>query len=210
MSDLKIGRLILSYCGTNCYFVYHEGDKKVIFFDPGDRGDYIFAQLKAKGFEVDTILLTHGHFDHIWGAQQLRGLSGAKIYALDKEKEVLENARLNVSEDAGRACTLKCNDFYKDGDVINILGFEIQVIATPGHTEGSCCYYFPQDKILISGDTLFEESVGRTDLPTGSSSQLIQSLQEKLSKLPDDVTVYPGHGGSTSIGHEKKYNPFWN
>lgn len=209
MSDLKIGRMVLSVCGTNCYFVYHEGEKKVIFFDPADRGEYIYSALKEKGFEVDTIFLTHGHFDHIWGCSKLRQLSGAKVYALDKEEPLLLSSDMNVSEMAGRACTLKCNDFVKDGQEIEVLGFKIKVISTPGHTAGSCCYYFEDEGILISGDTLFEESVGRTDFPTGDSGALLNSLREKLSPLPDETVVYPGHGDSTTIGNEKKNNPFW-
>jgi len=210
MSDLKIGRLVLSVCSTNCYFVYHEGQNRVIVFDPADQGEYIYNALKSKGFEVDTILLTHGHFDHIWGCSKLRALSSAKVYALDKEEALLLSADMNVSEMAGRACTLKCNDFVTDGQELDILGFNIKVISTPGHTAGSCCYYFEDDGILISGDTLFEESVGRTDFPTGSGGELHRSLQEKLAPLPDDTKVFPGHGDSTTIGHEKKYNPFWN
>ena len=210
MSDLKIGKMVLSVCATNCYFVYHEGQNKVIFFDPADRGDYIYTALKEKGFEVDTILLTHGHFDHIWGCSKLRQLSGAKVYALDAEEDVLMSADLNASELAGRACTVKANEFLKDDQEIEILGFKIKVLATPGHTKGSCCFYFEDDDILISGDTLFEESIGRTDLPTGSISELKRSLAEKLAPLPDDTKVFPGHGGSTTIGHERDYNPFWN
>ena len=210
MSDLKIGKMVLSVCATNCYFVYHEGQSKVILFDPADRGDYIYTTLKEKGFEVDTILLTHGHFDHIWGCSKLRQLSGAKVYALDKEEDVLMSADLNASELAGRACTVKANEFLKDGQEIEVLGFKIKVLATPGHTKGSCCFYFEDDDILISGDTLFEESIGRTDLPTGSISELKRSITEKLALLPDDTKVFPGHGASTTIGHERDYNPFWN
>ena len=209
MSDLKMGRLILSVCATNCYFVYHEGDNRVIFIDPGDQGDYIYEQLKANGFVVDTILLTHGHFDHIWGAAKLRELSKAKIYALEEEKELLESAYLNASEAAGRPCILNCDGFLRDGDELNILDFKIKVLATPGHTIGSCCYYFYEDGILLSGDTLFEESVGRTDLPTGSMSALKQSIMDKLSPLPDETVVYPGHGSYTTIDNERRYNPFW-
>lgn len=209
MSDLKIGRIVLGVCQTNCYFIYHEGEKKVIFIDPADNGKYIIQALKSKGFEVEAILLTHGHFDHIWGCSELRKETGAKVYALNIEEEVLQSSSLNLSENAGRACTVKVNTLLNDGEIISILGFSIKTIATPGHTKGSCCYYFEDEKILISGDTLFLESVGRTDLPTGSMGELSRSIREKLSKLPDDVKVYPGHGDSTTIGHEKKINPFW-
>lgn len=209
MSDLKIGRIVLSVCATNCYFVYHEGQSECIVFDPADRGDYIYSALTEKGFKVKAILLTHGHFDHIWGCSKLRALTSAPVYALSEEKELLESSRLNCSEMAGRGCTVKVNTFVNDLDVLELEGFRIQVLATPGHTKGSCCYYFIDDETLISGDTLFEESVGRTDLATGSMSALVHSIEEKLAPLADDVKVYPGHGNQTTIGHEKKYNPFW-
>ena len=205
MSDMKIGRMVMGPVSTNCYFVYHEGENECIFFDPADRGDYIYEALKSKGFAVKYILLTHGHFDHIWGVSKLR----APVYALDAEEELLQSAVLNSSESAGRACTVKANSFFTDGDVLELMGFKIRVLATPGHTKGSCCFYFEEDGILISGDTLFLESVGRTDLPTGSMSELNHSIENKLSPLPDDVAVYPGHGDSTTIGHERMYNPFW-
>lgn len=208
MKELKIGRIVLGMCQTNCYFVYEEGNSRVIVFDPADKGDYIFNGLKEKGFTVEAILLTHGHFDHIWGVEQLRELSGAKVYAYEGEKELCEDASLNVSKGAGRACTVKADEYVKDGEEITAAGISCRLIATPGHTGGSCCYYFENDKILISGDTLFQESVGRTDLPTGSMSMLVRSVKEKLLPLPEEVKVYPGHGESTTIGYEKKYNPF--
>ena len=98
--------------------------------------------------------------------------------------------------------------YVKDGDEITIAGMDFRVIATPGHTAGGCCYYFKEVGFLLSGDTLFAESVGRTDFPTGSMSELVRSIKEKLFLLPDDTKVYPGHGESTTIGHEKEYNPF--
>lgn len=208
MKELKIGRIVLGMCQTNCYFVYEEGSSRVIVFDPADKGDYIFNGLKEKGFTVEAILLTHGHFDHIWGVEQLRELSGAKVYVYEGEKELCEDASLNVSKGAGRACTVKADEYVKDGEEITAAGISCRLIATPGHTGGSCCYYFENDKILISGDTLFQESVGRTDLPTGSMSMLVRSVKEKLLPLPEEVKVYPGHGESTTIGYEKKYNPF--
>ncbi len=205
---MKVGRITLGACATNCYFVYREGETKVLFFDPADQGDYLYDVLKKKGFEVSAILLTHGHFDHIWGAQKLRALSGAKIYALDQEEALLLDTGMNVSEMAGRACTVKANEFLRDGQEMVLEGMAFQVIATPGHTSGSCCFYFKEEGILISGDTLFQESVGRTDFPTGSYSQIIRSIKEKLFVLPDEVKVYPGHGETTTIGYEKIHNPF--
>ena len=208
MVGLKIGRMMLGVCQTNCYFVYREGSSKVIFIDPADYGDQIFKAMKDNGFEVAAILLTHGHFDHIWGCSRLRQLTSAPVYAYEGEEKVLLSADLNVSAGAGRACTVKANTLLKDGEEVTIEGMTFKLIATPGHTQGSCCYYFEEANMLISGDTLFEESVGRTDLPTGSMSTLVRSVKEKLFELPDDTVVYPGHGDSTTIGHEKKYNPF--
>ena len=208
MAGLKIGRMMLGVCQTNCYFVYREGSSKVIFIDPADYGDQIFQAMKNNGFEVVAILLTHGHFDHIWGCSRLRQLTSALVYAYEGEEEVLLSSDLNVSAGAGRACTVKANTLLKDGEEVTIEGMTFKLIATPGHTQGSCCYYFEEANMLISGDTLFEESVGRTDLPTGSMSTLVRSVKDKLFELPDDVVVYPGHGDSTTIGHEKKYNPF--
>jgi len=205
---MKIGRITIGSCATNCYFTYREGETKVLFFDPADQGDYLYQALKQKGLEVAAIFLTHGHFDHIWGAQKLRALSGAKIYAYEGEEALLLDAEMNVSEMAGRACTVKANEFLKDGQEMTVEGMTFKVIATPGHTSGSCCYYFEKDGILISGDTLFQESVGRTDFPTGSYSQIIRSVKEKLFVLPDEVKVYPGHGEITSIKYEKMHNPF--
>lgn len=208
MANIKIGRLTLGICQTNCYFLYKENSTEVIFIDPADKGEYIYETLKEKGFQIAGILLTHGHFDHIWGTNKLRELSGAPIYAYEEEKVLCEDAIQNVSDQVGRPYTVIPDRYLKDGEEITIAGMTCKVIATPGHTIGSCCYYFAEDKILISGDTLFQESVGRTDLATGSASAIVRSIKEKLFVLPEDVKVYPGHGDITDIGYEKKYNPF--
>lgn len=208
MSGLKIGRMVIGSVQTNCYFVYREEEKKVIVIDPADRGGMIFEKLSEKGFTVAGILLTHAHFDHIWGTNQLRELSDCKIYANEAEKVLCEDAEQNVSSQVGRPYTVIPDVYLRDGEEVTIADMTCKMIATPGHTIGSCCYYFEEDKILISGDTLFQESVGRTDLATGSMSALSRSVKEKLFVLPEDVVVYPGHGDSTTIGHEKQYNPF--
>lgn len=208
MSDIKIGRMTLGVCATNCYFLYREGASDVIFVDPGDRGADIYEALRKKGLKVAAILLTHGHFDHIWGAQKLRELSGAKIYALDAEKVVCQDAYVNVSAQAGRKATIDPDEWLTDGQEISFAGIAMKVIATPGHTIGSCCYHVPEAGFLIAGDTLFAGSVGRTDFPTGSMSRLVRSVKEKLFALPDETKVYPGHGEETTIGEEKQYNPY--
>lgn len=205
---IKIGKLILSVCATNCYFVYEEGKNEAVFFDPGDQGDVIYEKLKGAGLSVAAIYLTHGHFDHIGGCGKLKALSGAKVYAPETEAELLGDTGLNLSEQFGHPCTVKPDGYVKDGDICTEAGMSFRVIATPGHTEGSCCYYFEDAGILIGGDTLFWESVGRTDFPTGSASALVKNVKEKLFVLPDEVKVFTGHGEPTTIGHEKKYNPY--
>lgn len=210
MSDIKIGRMVLGIYSTNCYFLYRdtEGDKEAIVFDAPDQGAQIVAALKKHGIRVAALMLTHGHFDHILGASELRSASSAKIYALDKEQPVLEDSTINMSAQMRRPATVKVNKYLADGEEIEIAGITLKVIATPGHTVGSCCYYCKEANMCISGDTIFYESVGRSDFPTGDGAELERSATEKLFLLPDDTKVYPGHGEDTTIGHEKKYNPF--
>ncbi len=208
MSEIKIGRMVLSMCQTNCYFIYREETRECILVDPADQGPQIYYALTKNGFSIQAILLTHGHFDHIWGANEVRELANVKIYAYEQEKELLNSERLNVSKGAGRPYTVEADVYLKDGEEVTAAGMACKCIASPGHTAGSCCFYFEEAGFLISGDTLFRESVGRTDLPTGNMRTLINSVKEKLFVLPEETKVYPGHGESTTIGYEKKYNPF--
>lgn len=209
MAELKIGRMVIGAYGTNCYLVYREGRQEAIVVDPADRGEQIYEALQEKGFTVSGILLTHGHFDHIWGTKALRERSGAQIYALDAAEKLCEDDGLNVSRQAGRPYTVVPDVYVRDGEEIRIADITCRVIATPGHTADSCCYYFEEAGFVICGDTIFLESVGRTDLPTGSGGTLNRSIREKIFTLPDSVQLYPGHGDSTTVEHEKKYNPFF-
>ena len=208
MSEIKIGRMVLSMCQTNCYFLYREDTKECILIDPADQGTQVYNALTRNGFTIQAILLTHGHFDHIWGLNEVRELSGVNVYAYEQEKELLNSEKLNVSRGAGRPYTADADVYLKDGEEVSAAGMTCKCIATPGHTAGSCCFYFAEAGILVSGDTLFRESVGRTDLPTGNMRTLMQSVKEKLFVLPEETRVYPGHGESTTIEYEKKYNPF--
>ena len=218
MGELKIGRMVLGVCQTNCYFVYREDEPYAVVVDPADKGQNIYDALRRNGFRVAGILLTHGHFDHTWGLDGLRDAANAaaeadgaeqvKAYAHEAERELLKDTGMNVSAQAGRACSTYADVYVKDGQEISLEGMTCRVIATPGHTAGGCCYYFEEAGILLAGDTLFAESVGRTDFPTGSMGTLVRSIKEKLFTLPEDTRVYPGHGESTTIGHEKKCNPF--
>lgn len=208
--SVKIGKVVIGSVGTNCYFLYDEDEKKAIVVDPGDSGKTIYKTLTSNGIDPVAIILTHGHFDHILGINELKEKSGAKVYALDAEKELLMDSHLNASDQIRRPCIVSADEYFHDGQEVTLAGMTFKVMATPGHTAGSCCFLFEEDKILISGDTLFEGSVGRTDLPTGSMRALDESLKNKLMVLDDDVRVYPGHGTATTIGSERMYNPFCN
>ena len=172
MGEIKIGRMVLSVCQTNCYFLYRDGEHEAIVVDPADKGENIYGALLKNGFQVAGILLTHGHFDHIWGLDALRNAANAaaesdgrepvKAYAHEEERALLKDVRMNVSEQAGRACSTYADVYVKDGQEITLAGMTCKAIATPGHTAGGCCYYFEEAGMLIAGDTLFAESVGRT------------------------------------------------
>ncbi|MCR4739852.1 MAG: MBL fold metallo-hydrolase [Lachnospiraceae bacterium] len=209
MSGLKIGRTVLGMVSTNCYFVYDEKTMNTVVFDPGDDGGRLYDRLAEKGMHVCAIVLTHGHFDHIMGVEELKEKAGCKLYAPEAEKELLLDERLNETVSVGEKIRMRADVYLKDGEDVDIDGIRFRVLHTPGHTAGSTCYYFEDEGMLIAGDTLFEGSVGRTDLPTGNMGELIQSIRRRLLTLPDETRVYPGHGNDTTIGNEKIYNPFF-
>lgn len=206
--SIKIGSMTIGYVQTNCYFVYDDEKREAIVFDPAADGVGIYNALLKNEIKVSAIMLTHGHFDHIMGANELREKAGVKIYASELEKDLLASSELNVSNQIGRNYTVEADVYLKDNEKVTINGIEIKMISTPGHTAGSCCYLIEGEKLLIAGDTLFAGSCGRTDLPTGSGGMLDRSLKEKLMRLDDEIKVYPGHGESTTIGYERKHNPF--
>ena len=212
--NIQIGIMTLGMIGTNCYFVHDanrtdsDGKKHGVLFDPADQGAKIYDSLTSRGFVIDLILLTHGHFDHIMGAEELRNLTGAKIGCYEKEVGICNDAYLNLSNDFGYHIKLVPDITFKDNEMIHVAGMTFKVLFTPGHTSGGCCYYCEESGFVIAGDTLFEESVGRTDFPTSSTSELVRSINDRLFTLPDSTIVYPGHGEMTTIEHEKEYNLF--
>ncbi|MDD6208628.1 MAG: MBL fold metallo-hydrolase [Clostridiales bacterium] len=205
---LKVETMVLGPIGTNCYFLVNEDTKEVLLIDPASSPERIGEKLKENQWKLAAILLTHGHFDHIGAVDQLKEQFQIPVYACRLEQELVEDPSINASDMILASITAHPDQWVNDLDVLKLIGTTIQVLSTPGHTVGSVCYYLPEQDILFSGDTLFAESVGRTDMPTGSAKQLLSSLREKLSPLPDHTKVYTGHGEDTTIGYEKKYNPY--
>lgn len=200
--------MVVGAVQTNCYFLHNADTNEVVVIDPGDKGKMIYQELTARGYKIKAVLLTHGHFDHIMGADDIRKSAGVLVYLGEHEEKLISDAQLNVSAMFGTPYTTKADVFVKDGEILELAGMKIKVLHTPGHTAGGVSYYLEEEGILICGDTLFLESVGRTDFPTSSAQELKTAIHEKLFTLPDDVYVYPGHGPTTTIGHEKENNPF--
>lgn len=208
MSQLKCDFKVVGPVQTNCYFLSNADTGECVIVDPGEEAAKITDYIEKKDLKPIAILITHGHFDHIGAADAIRNKYGIKIYAAAAEKETLENTDINLSSQFGGGFIVKVDEFLSDGQEIELLGEKVRCILTPGHTKGGMCYYFTGSGILFSGDTLFQQSVGRTDFPGGSMSEIVRSIREKLFVLPDYVRVYTGHGMMTSIKDEKMLNPF--
>lgn len=208
MGKLQIAHYMVGPVQTNCYFAINKETKEALVIDPGEEAARLMQQIREQGLTVAAILLTHGHFDHAGAAEELSALCNAPVYAHEAEKETLESEKLNACWMIGRKETYRADLFVKDEQELDLAGFHIRVLFTPGHTKGGCCYYFPYENVVFSGDTLFQMSVGRTDLEGGSMSQIVRSIQEKLMPLPEQTVVYPGHGEATTIETERMYNPY--
>ena len=201
-------QMVLGMVSTNTYLLKHKETGALLIVDPADEADRIREKIGRMEACPAAVLLTHGHFDHMMAAGEIGKEYGIPIYALEQEKGVLENPLYNLSGSWARACTLTADQWVQEGSQLSLAGFEIRVLHTPGHTEGSCCYYLPQEELLFSGDTLFAGSVGRTDFPTSSGAAMKKSLDRLLTELPPETRVCPGHGEETTIAYEKRYNPF--
>ena len=193
----------------NCSILGDETSHEAIVVDPGDDIPRIMAILQKHHLTVKQILITHAHIDHIAGATRLKQLTGAPILYNPRDLPLVKMMDMQAGW-LGMATpdVRPPDDTLEEGRVIGVTGLTGNILATPGHTQGSVCLYMPVQKLLIAGDTLFAGSVGRTDLPGGDTRTLLHSIKDKLLPLPDETTVVPGHGPSTTIGQERDSNPF--
>lgn len=207
---MKQKRFALGALWTNCYLVWDSrGDALVV--DPGGRAAEVADFIDDNKLRLNWIILTHGHGDHIGGVADLRGMSANGVAIHEMDASCLTSANKNFSSYMGEPIELLAADrLLSDGDTLKAGELEIKVIHTPGHTRGGISLLVSDgaEQVLFSGDTLFARSIGRTDLPGGDEDTLMQSLK-KLEPLPDGLMVFPGHGPSTVLGEEKRYNPYW-
>ncbi len=206
---IRVECMVVGTVSTNCYFLVNEQSKKALIIDPGACPGQIRDWFLQKGFQPEAILLTHGHFDHILAAEELKKEFQIPIYACEKEKQVLNDPSMNLTAGfLGKGDTMDADIYCKEGEILSLAGYEIKVLETPGHTPGGCCYYIPSENVIFTGDTLFHRSVGRTDFKGGSYAEICRSIKEKLFVLPEETLCYCGHGENTGIGYEKERNPY--
>ena len=206
---MKIEKYVVGIIGTNCYLVINEETKEAVLIDPGAYPLKIRNAVKEAELKIKAVLLTHAHFDHIMGLDDVRKEFQVPVYVEEEDMNMMTDSRWNLSVNyVNGGYQYKDATPVKDGQILEIAGMQFKVIHTPGHTPGGCCYYMEKEGVLFSGDTLFQASVGRSDFPGGSASELVRSVKEKLLALPDETHVYPGHMDETTIGYERRHNPF--
>ena len=209
---MHIDYLILGGYQTNCYVLRkNDGDQDCLIIDPGLEAGELLEFLDEQKLNPVAVVLTHGHIDHIAGVALLRDrYPEIKVYIHNLDAEMLTEPKRNLSAMTGSAFVTGAEDVsVKERDIIDLAGVKLLVLHTPGHTPGGISLYSKQDGIAFVGDTLFADSIGRTDFPGGSMSQLLNSVREKLFTLPEETQVYPGHGPATTIAAEKAHNPFF-
>lgn len=211
MIEMNVKKLTLSPLGTNCYIV-DAGSGEAVVIDPADSGEEILAAAENAGLAIKKILLTHGHFDHTGAAQYIKEKTGSPIYIHKADEELLSDSVKSLSFFCPGKPFIPCEAdvLFDDGDTITQGSITFTVMHTPGHTAGSVCFLCTDENgqhIMFSGDTLFKDSIGRSDVYSSDPGVMMQSL-EKIKELNDDHIVYPGHGDSTTLNVEKRFNPF--
>jgi glyoxylase-like metal-dependent hydrolase (beta-lactamase superfamily II) len=193
----------------NCSIIGDETSREAMVIDPGDDIEEILALIAKHNLQVKQIVITHAHIDHVGGAMKLRAATGAPILLNQNDYALLKMLDTQAAwvgmKSPGK---VEIDQSVEQADTVRAGSITANVLHTPGHTEGSVCLYFPVEKTLVAGDTLFAGSIGRTDLPGGSFEKIIQSLRGTVLALPDDTVVVPGHGPLTTIGEERESNPF--
>ncbi len=203
---IKVHRFVVSPLATNCYVLHDEKTNKALIIDPGEKSALMDDFLSL--VSVQYILLTHGHIDHIGGVKYYKKKFGGKVLAGINEKKYFQNEALNGAQYLGIPYDVfECDEFMQEGDVLDFPS-PIEIYHTPGHTPGGISFFLPEEKIVFTGDTLFQYSIGRTDLPGGDIDQIIQSIKLKLFVLPQETEVFPGHMSKTTVEAEKAGNPF--
>jgi len=192
----------------NVYLYFDDEKREGIIIDLGHNAHEMMDAVNAHDVTIVGIFLTHAHYDHITETLDIKQHTQAPVYCYVDEQSLIEDEKFNLSYHSGQVVAFTPDCILHDGDVVSVGAAALKVIHTPGHTQGGMCLYDEANAVLFTGDTLFFESIGRADLPTGNEATLIQSIKDKLMVLPDDVKVYPGHGKSTTILHEKQYNPY--
>jgi hydroxyacylglutathione hydrolase len=193
----------------NCFLFRRDGSDRALIVDPGDEADRLLGAIEELGVTLDGILLTHTHFDHVGAVAPIARATGAEVWVPEIEKAVLADIDSYVPwSEFGPFESWDAEHTLAGGERLDLAGFEIDVLFTPGHSPGHVTFHVPDEQAVFSGDVLFQGSVGRTDLPGGDPRVLMQTLEQLAAALPDETTVHPGHMGITTIGAERASNPF--